>query len=174
MPLLPRQRQLAYVRSRSAMTLGAGLLLSSLLHVRRDEDLIFTPQGKPFLAAGTAAFSLSHSYGHVLLGASDGPIGVDMEKKDRHVTAAVQNRICLPQEKALDPLLVFTRKECAMKLTGLGFSLPPKTIDTRLEYRWQDTVYRFFTIEQDGFVISVLSAEEALPPIQRVTPEELL
>ena len=108
------------------------------------------------------------------MGVSDRPIGVDMERKGRRLTNAVRDRVCLPSETDLDPLLVFTRKECAMKLTGLGFSLPLNEIDTTVPYRWQGTEYRFFTTEQSGYLISVLTSEEKLPEIQALTPEELL
>ncbi len=174
LPLLPEQRRLCYARSHSDLVLGAGLLLASLLHVHRDDDLYFGPHGKPFLKAGKPEFSLSHSGEHVLLGVSDSPLGVDMERRNRTVTPAVQNRICLPQEKGLDPLAVFTRKECAMKLTGMGFSLPPRKIDTMVPYVWQNKEYQFFTTEQARYLISILSAETSLSEIQQITPEELL
>ena len=174
LPLLPDQRRAAYARSHARLSLGAGLLLASVLDVHADKDLTFGPQGKPFLSVGKPEFSLSHSGEHVLLGVSDRPIGVDMERKGRRLTNAVRNRVCLPSETDLDPLLVFTRKECAMKLTGLGFSLPMNEIDTTVPYRWQGTEYRFFTMEQSGYLISVLTPEETLPEIQALTPEELL
>ena len=174
LPLLPERRRLAYACSHSPLTLGAGLLLASLLGVHRDTDLVFGPWRKPFLSKGTPQFSLSHSADRVLLGVSDRLIGVDMEPKDRRISEAMGRRICLPQERQLGPLPVFTRKECAMKLTGLGFSLPLSEIDVTKEFRWENEVYRFFTTEQDGFVISVLSAEVGLPEIQRLSVEELL
>ena len=174
LPLLPEQRRAAYARSRSKLTLGAGLLLSSVLNVRRDEDLIFGQYGKPLLTKGAPHFNLSHSGEHVLLGVSDDLIGVDMEQVDRKVPEAVQKRVCLPQERGLDSLQVFTRKECAMKLTGQGFSLPLGDIDTTRDYRWQEKDHRFSTVEKEGYVISVLSSEMDLPEIQLLTPEDLL
>ena len=99
LPLLPEQRRLAYDRSRSGLTLGAGLLLSSLLGVHEDADLSMGAYGKPFLTCGTPEFSLSHSGEHVLLGVSDQPIGVDMERSGRQVPEAVRRRICLPGER---------------------------------------------------------------------------
>ena len=174
LPLLPEQRRLAYAHSHSDLSLGAGLLLASILGVHRDEDLCMGLYGKPFLATGKPGFSLSHSGEHVLLGISDGPIGVDMERNSRQVPLAVRERISLPVEKELDPLVVFTRKECAMKLTGLGFSLPLREIDTTMDFLWKDMPYHFFTTEQAGYTISVLTAEEALPKIQQLTSEELL
>ena len=143
------------------------------LGIPEESKIQYTPDGKPFLAGGPA-FSLSHSGEHVLLGVSDQPIGVDMERSGRQVPEAVRRRICLPGERELDPLQVFTRKECAMKLTGQGFSLPLGDIDTTRDYRWQERDHRFFTVEQEGYVISVLSAEKDLPEIQLLTPEELL
>ena len=174
LPQLPEQRRAVYTRSRSPLSLGAGLLLSALLGARRDEDLITGPYGKPFLSAGKPAFSLAHSGVHVLLGVSEELVGVDMERKDRHVAQAVRDRICLPKEKGLDPLQVFTRKECAMKLTGLGFSLPLQQIDTTTDFIWQGILYRFFTTEKEGCVISVLTAEEELSEVQLLTPSDLL
>ena len=108
------------------------------------------------------------------MGVSDEPIGVDMERKDRLIHEAVRQRMCLPQEKELDPLQIFTRKECAMKLTGLGFSLPLQEIDTTVDFRWQDKSYRFYKTEAEGYLISVLSADTILPEIQLLTVEELL
>ena len=174
LPLLPEQRRSDYARSRSSLSLGAGLLLSSVLNVRRDEDLYIGQYGKPFLAAGAPAFSLSHSLDHVLLGISDHPIGVDMESITRRMSCLVQSRICLPQERSLDPLQVFTRKECAMKLTGLGFSLPLQQIDTTRDYLWGDMTFHFFTAEKEGYMISVLTAEEELSEIQSLYPTDLL
>ena len=174
LPQLPARRQLDHERTGSDLTLGAGLLLSALLQVRRDEDLIYGPQGKPFLAAGKPLFSLSHSGKHVLLGVSDRPIGVDMERRDRSVSPALRRRICLPAERDMDPLTVFTRKECAMKLTGLGFSLSPQDIDTTRPYPWEGRAYRFFTVEKEGYLISALTAEEQVSEIQLLTPEDLL
>ena len=103
LPRLPEQRRLAYDRSRSGLTLGAGLLLSSLLGVHADADLSMGAYGKPFLTCGKPEFNLSHSGEHVLLGVSDQPIGVDMERRDRQVPETVQRRMCLPGERGLDP-----------------------------------------------------------------------
>ena len=174
LPHLPQQRRTDYARSQSSLTLGAGLLLSGVLGVKRDEDLRFGPQGKPFLTTKSAEFSLSHTRDRVLLGVSDRPIGVDIEHRERRISVAVQNRICLSQEKGLDALSVFTRKECAMKLTGLGFSLPLSQIDTTVPFLWEGVAYHFFTTELERYCISVLTAEESLPEIQLLTPEELL
>ena len=174
LPLLPEQRRLAYVRTRSPLSLGAGLLLASVLKVHSDDDLRYGPQGKPFLAAGGPEFNLSHSKEHVLLGVSHGPIGVDIERADRPVSPALKKRVCLPWEKELPFLTVYTRKECAMKLTGLGFSLPLNEIDTTREYTWDGAAYHFLSTTCEGYVISVLSTEEILPEIQKLQPEELL
>ena len=174
LPLLPNQRRNTYARSRSILALGAGLLLAALLGVHEDADLTIAEYGKPYLSAGKPHFSLSHSRNHVLLGISDRPIGVDMEHRDRTVTRPVIQRICLPQETDQDPLQVFTRKECAMKLTGLGFRLPLSDIDTTCDFRWENSVFRFFTTVQEGYVISVLTAEGEPAEIQLLTPEDLL
>ena len=174
LPLLPERRRLAYSRHPSDLSLGAGLLLSAILHVHRDDDLCFGPQGKPSLAAGHPQFSLSHSKSHVLLGVSEDPIGVDLEREDRPVSPALKRRVCLHQELEHPFLTVYTRKECAMKLTGLGFSLPLSDIDTTRDFSWEGAAYRFQTTMAEGYVISVLSAEGELPGIQRLQSESLL
>ena len=61
-----------------------------------------------------------------------------------------------------------------MKLTGLGCSLPLNEIDTTREYSWDGAAYRFLSTTCEGYVISVLSAEETLPEIQKLHPEDLL
>ena len=174
LPLLPGSRQLEYARSRSSLTLGAGLILASVLDVHSDDDLVIGQYGKPSLSSGKAEFSLSHSGGRVLLGVSDSLIGVDMERRDRRLNEAMRERVCLPQEKEQDLLTVFTRKECAMKLTGLGFSLPLQQIDTTKDYLWGDMTFHFFTAEKEGYMISVLTVEEELSEIQSLYPTDLL
>ncbi len=174
LPRLPQGRQAAFLRSHSPLTLGAGLLLAEKLGVHADEDLYFGPQGKPHLSAGGPSFSLSHSGQHVLLGIDDGRIGVDLEKEDRPAAEALRRRVCLPQERGVDFLTVYTRKECAMKLTGLGFSLPLHEIDTTRDFVWDGQAYAFLTLRRWGYVISVLSGKRALPPLQLLTAEELL
>jgi len=108
------------------------------------------------------------------LGVSEGPIGVDLERADRPVSPALKRRVCLPQEQDQPFLTVYTRKECAMKLTGLGFSLPLQEIDTTRDFPWNGAAFHFFSTMSEGYVISVLSGEEKLPEIQLLQPEELL
>ena len=61
-----------------------------------------------------------------------------------------------------------------MKLTGLGFSLPLQEIDTTKDFSWQNTDFHFLTTQQAGYLVSVLSVAESFPPLQLLTPEELL
>ena len=56
----------------------------------------------------------------------------------------------------------------------MSFTLSLTQIDTTVDYLWRDRAYHFFTTKQDGYTISVLTAEEALPEIQRLMPEALL
>jgi len=156
------------------MALGAGLMLASILNVRNDNDISFGLYGKPVLSTHSVEFSISHSMNHVLLGTSDSLIGVDMEYGKRIVSQSVQKRICLPGEMKLDPLLIYTRKECAMKLTGLGFRLPFKAINTTSDFLWNNQGYRFLSTEDSGFLISTLTNEDEMPEIQHLSPEMLL
>ena len=174
LPLLSLQRQQHFQKTGSTLVLGACLMLASILNVHDNDDIFYGLYGKPSLSTQTMEFSLSHSKDHVLLGISSSLIGVDMEYGKRIISPSVQKRICLPDEINLDPLLVYTRKECAMKLTGLGFRLPFRKINTTTEFRWSNQSYRFFSTSDSGFLISVLTDVNKLPEIQHLTPEMLL
>ena len=174
LPLLSLQRQQHFQKTGSALVLGAGLMLASILNVHDNDDISCGLYGKPSLSTQSTEFSLSHSKDHVLLGISSSLIGVDMEYDKRIISPSVQKRICLPDEINLDPLLVYTRKECAMKLTGLGFRLPFREINTTSEFLWFNQSYRFFSTSDSGFLISVLTDENKLSEIQHLTPEMLI
>lgn len=100
--------------------------------------------GKPFLAEpGAPHFNLSHSGGYALLGVcAEAELGVDVEDRarlDEDVIAAVltaRERAALaaaPEAARGDMFLRFwTLKEALMKATGLGFSLPPLSLEFEL------------------------------------------
>lgn len=84
--------------------------------------------GKPRLAAGGPAFSLTHAGELVGVAVHDEPVGVDVERL-RPLTdlAAMAAHACAPTESAPDADAFFrlwTRKEAVLKATGDGLSTP--------------------------------------------------
>lgn len=100
--------------------------------------------GKPRLAGGGPAFSLTHAGELVGVALHDGPVGVDVERV-RPLTdlAAMAAHACAPTEAAPDAAAFFrlwTRKEAVLKATGHGLSAPMADLtlgDRRVEH-WAD------------------------------------
>ena len=79
----PRYQEKASTKAPEATRMGefaAGLLLASMLGVRRDEQIAIGPEGKPELAAGSSHIGLSHDDGMAVLAVAPGTIGVDVEE----------------------------------------------------------------------------------------------
>lgn len=132
LPLLPpgRRSEAAAFRPEDVRLLccAAGLLLRGVLGVTRDEDLAASPLGKPALARGGAAFSLSHAGHYAALAVSGQTVGVDVEP--------IQPPSALPRKvftrAELDWLsshpgpeefcLLWTRLESALKAEGCGLT----------------------------------------------------
>lgn len=115
---------------------AAGLLLRAVLGVISDEQLVYDACGKPSLAAGGAAFSLSHGGDLAVLAVGDAALGVDAEPRGRSMQGYYLAGVLTPEELAAhargaQPFAWFwTRKEAVMKATGLGLRLSPARIDT--------------------------------------------
>lgn len=129
---------------------GRGFLrreLGRVLDIAPDEVALTTGlHDKPELAGAGPGFNLSHSGHLAVLAIRDaGPVGLDVELADRTVDPlALANTCFVPHEtKALAALsddalrrsrffAFWTAKEALMKLTGLGMSLAPKSIELQL------------------------------------------
>lgn len=117
--------------------LAAGLMLRRLLNVRQDQDLAYGPYGKPALANGASAFSLSHGGDYVAISVGVAGRGLDVEPRPEAVEPALA-RACLTSaeyaffQQSPDPSGYFGRlwvgKESLMKATGLGLNLPPASL----------------------------------------------
>lgn len=138
--LLPKNRLekiKSYTRAPDRLrSIAAGLLLHEAFGARA-LDILQDEHGKPYIP-GAQCFSLSHSGDYALLGVSDEPIGVDIEFRmdDDYTKLAgecfhpqelelIQGADCEPAKKLFYD--IWTLKESYMKMTGLGFSLDPKS-----------------------------------------------
>ena len=112
------------------------------------------PRLRPLPGRATPHFNLSHSGGLAVLAVSEeGPLGIDIEFRDRRLDPArlsstvlvASERQAIERSASEDVLAVFlamwTAKEARMKLTGDGMALDPRLIELRLNQGWP-TGYR--------------------------------
>lgn len=80
--------------------LAVRVLLFTLLGEER--DIAYRPSGKPYLADGSYAFSISHTKGYaaVVLGEPDSEVGIDIEQYGERVRK-VAHKFMRPDEQAL-------------------------------------------------------------------------
>ncbi|MCU0826591.1 MAG: 4'-phosphopantetheinyl transferase superfamily protein [Tabrizicola sp.] len=103
------------------------------------------PHGKPFVDGHSLGFNLSHSAGLAVLALNaDGPVGVDVESLalvrntadlcETCLTFAERNALKAAPDASRDSrfLAFWTAKEAAVKLTGTGWSVEPKTVELSL------------------------------------------
>lgn len=117
------------------LCLGAGFLMMSALGIRREDELRYGENGKPF-APGYPAFNLSHSGAWCALAAGNvKQIGFDLEEineANTDIAAEVYTDAELAWMRG-DPLNRFfqlwTWKESVMKAAGLGMNLVPRTFE---------------------------------------------
>ena len=91
--------------------------------------------GKPYLVGSSLQFSLSHTKGAVCAAFSDKEVGVDIERRDRHVSEAVKNRVLSDRERLLcsgseDFIKAWVRKEAFLKRLGVGITRDLRNVDT--------------------------------------------
>lgn len=154
LPLLPpnRRKEAAAFRPEDARLLccAAGLLLRGVLGVTRDEDLATGPLGKPSLARGGEAFSLSHAGHYAALAVSGQTVGVDVEPI--RPPAALPRKVLTGAE--LDWLsshpgpeefcLLWTRLESALKAEGCGLAGERRAfslLESGAPWHWESVRY---------------------------------
>jgi 4'-phosphopantetheinyl transferase len=112
------------------------------------------PRLSPMFDQATPHFNLSHSGGLAVLAVSwEGPLGIDLEFRDRRLDPArlAPTVLVASERRALECsesgevlakfLAMWTAKEARMKLTGEGMALDPRLIELRLDQGWP-TGYR--------------------------------
>ena len=134
-----REKTLRLVKEEDRLlSLGAGLMLRTVLKISSDDEIKYNEHGKPYFEHGKhdfehgTHFSISHSGNIAVLAVSKDEIGVDIEKL-RAPNAAVIRR-CFTEKEALraqnsaeEFTRLWTEKEAVLKLLGTGFSLSPKS-----------------------------------------------
>ena len=137
MRLPQRYRRSLKYRSESdrLRCIGAGLLLIRELGIRDESEILYTPDGKPFLSEGPA-FSLSHSGSWCVLAVGEGRVGVDIECMEEVNLAALEMAAGaaeldqIREGSRLQRLYtVWTRKEALAKAIGTRNFRDPREID---------------------------------------------
>ena len=115
--------------------IGAGLLLIRELGIRDESEILYTPDGKPFLSEGPA-FSLSHSGSYCVLAVGEGKVGIDIERMEEvnlpvlEMAAGAAEVARIPEEDRLRRLYtLWTRKEALAKAVGTENFRDPREID---------------------------------------------
>lgn len=172
LPLLDAHRQ-AKIRTlqtldKKAQSTVAGLVLTSVFG--KDAAYQYADRGKPYLADGSAFFSLSHCGKWVALAVSDTEIGFDLQSASPIRPAVLQR--CFTQEEqawigdnADRFIQLWVRKEAYAKYTGHGLSAPFKecTPDSTVPFTegvWEQTQYALFG--DNTINIQVLNIEKDL------------
>lgn len=108
------------------------LALREQYHLRQLPEIRLSPQGKPYFPEYPAVhFNLSHTSGAVLVGLSDQPLGVDIEKI-RPVSRRAMHRLAdVTTEEAF--FRSWVRREARVKRSGDGIGTMMRA-ETPLQY----------------------------------------
>lgn len=140
------------------------------LGVPRPKTVIL-PGGKPDFEEGSGLhFSVSHSGGRVLVGVSEGPIGVDIERR-REVKKGWYERLFSPEMREnFDYFTGWTLRESYFKLTGEGnlMTLNFTTENGRIITPRHDVFARTYGAIP-GFAASVCSLAENFAEMEDLT-----
>ncbi len=152
-----RAARFRFARDRDRFVRGRGYMRQALARATGGDPAALLLEagshGKPFLQAlpgrPVPQFNLSHSGGLAVLVVSwDGPVGIDLEFRDRTLDPLrlASNVLVASERQALDSvpteeasalfLSMWTAKEARMKLTGEGMALDPRAIELTLEHGW--------------------------------------
>ena len=158
-----RYRRALQYRSESdrLRCIGAGLLLVRELGIRDESEILYTPDGKPFLAEGPA-FSLSHSGSYCVLAVGEGKIGIDIEHMEAahlpslEMIASDAELAWVREGDRIQRLYtLWTRKEALAKAIGTGNFRDPREIDLK---KYNE---RFFSTEfRESYCISAYEENE--------------
>lgn len=118
-------------------SIGAGFLMHSVLGVEKDEEIAYSPDGKPYLKSQKCFFNISHGGEYVALAVADGDIGIDIEpicaaeniKNIPSKAFTKDEREWLAKHQSDESfIMLWTGKEAVLKADGKGFSRDPQSI----------------------------------------------
>ncbi len=110
--------------------------------------LIQEEHGKPmFLEYSAIHFSISHTKGAVLVGLSDAPLGVDLEKL-RPVSSRVLARLSAAGQTQEEYFRNWVRYEAAVKRRGEGVSLHHRLVG--MEDAWEVSIFSDYCAAVSG------------------------
>jgi 4'-phosphopantetheinyl transferase len=192
--VLPREEQqradsIRDPKSRSRWRTGRVLLRSILGSIVEAEpkslNLRATEIGQPYLADNTLSFSMSRSLQWLMIGTSQGCIGVDIETRRLPSHQNAQALMLSPAEAveiSLAPSAVrlhrlrrtWARKEALLKALGLGLHVNPRTVWVGTDDAAMRCVH-FYDRNWQIFDLSMFAsvALEQVRPIGRVGVAEL-
>ncbi len=139
--------------------------------------------GKPFVDGGPE-YSLTHGGDLVAVGVTySGPVGVDVEPLSRAHHHGLAQRVLAPEELALherlsederplDLLRSWTRKEAVLKATGDGLTVGPATVVVTADTTGT-TQLANLTVP-DGYLGAVAVVAAALPAVRQIDATALL
>ena len=159
------------------MCIGAGLLLWHCLQAG-EEDVLYLPNGKPYLKDGRC-FSISHSRETAALAFGDRPVGIDIEELrafPREIIPQVfsAEEVCRIGTDEKKPYLLWSVKESVYKAGNEGALAEPKEITLSAPTEKGVALYRgkqwyYFAKEYCG--MSVAAASDV--PVDEINIHEL-
>lgn len=178
MPLRWERAQKYRLTSDKMRCLGAGILLSAVLGVD-EKSIEYGANGKPFVR-GDMQFNISHGGMYAILAVGNEPLGVDIEPIEAE-NLSIAPEVLRPDELAWmrqQPLerfhALWTLKESAMKATGLGFAMPPRSfsvlpVESNLPHPYAGKQWYARWLSYRGCALAVCAAR----PIGEIRVREL-
>lgn len=157
---------------------AGAVLIHKILGIN-ENDIKYGENGKPL--CDNICFNISHSGDFVILGSSENPIGVDIEKtSDYHEKVAKRvftdnEQKWLEDDKKNRFYQLWTLKESVMKATGKGLQLTPNSFEVLPFFENKPiiidhTSYYGMSVKFKDYYISVCKTE----PIKNICIEEFV
>lgn len=130
-----RQKVNRYLREEDRLRcLVGGLMMSQILGISDESQMIFNSNQKPYLKNSKLYFNLSHSGNYVAMAASDTEIGIDIEQILPYSKEIAQKCFVPKERKWLEEqkndasfYKLWTAKESIMKAAGKGLEMAPES-----------------------------------------------
>lgn len=164
------------------LSIGAGLLLRSVLKITSDDMLGYNEHGKP-LFNEHGYFSISHSGNVTVLTVSENDVGADIEMlrkpNERLLLRCFSaEEIDFVKDSSEKYTRIWTEKEAVLKLLGTGLSISPGSfslVPIKNEYELFGKKIKILRTEIDKMPFSIAFCEKDFEfEIKKLSVEELL